>query len=360
MSKIKVLMMGSHNSVKGGITSVITQMLNHNWDKESVEMKFLPTYVEGGAFKRIFYFLKSYIKFLTLILTYKPDLLHIHMSHNASFYRKYIIHKTCKIFGIKDVVHLHSSEFKGFYSKGSKRRKQRIRSLLKECDRVFVLGDKWNETIVQMESQAKTVVLNNTVALPKVTTNMESKTLSILFLGVLVERKGVMDLLKAADKLNKEGILGNYHVKFKIGGTGSEEEKLKQYVNSNELSDFVDFLGWVSGEGKNKFLSDSQIFVLPSYNEGLPISILEAISWGIPVVSTEVGSVNEAVINDYNGHIVRPGEVNSLTEALKRVIVDENLRLKYSENSRILAEEKFDDKYYYQAITNAYKKILNK
>ncbi|MGG3692574.1 glycosyltransferase family 4 protein [Heyndrickxia ginsengihumi] len=358
MNKVKVLMIGSDNSVKGGITEVIIQLLKHDWETKNVEMRFLPTFIEGSHIKRIFFFIKSYLCFITTILRYKPDIVHIHMSHNGSFYRKFIIHKTCRVFKKRHIIHLHSSEFKIFYEKGTEKRKKRIRSLLRGCDRVFVLGNKWNETILRIEPEAKSVVLNNTVALPDLERKNRNGVINILFLGVLVERKGVIDLLKVADKLNRSGILADYQVKFKIGGTGSEEFRLKQYVETNNLSNYVDFLGWVSGQQKKNYLADSQIFILPSYNEGLPIAILEAISWGLPVISTKVGSIDEAVIDNYNGFLVYPGDVYALERALKNIILDEKTRLIFGGNSRILAEKKFNDKFYYQTINNTYRQIL--
>lgn len=362
MGKIKVLMIGSDNRVKGGITSVILQLMNHPWEKENVDMKFLPTFIEGSVLNRLFYFIKSYIKLIILLVIYQPNILHIHMSHNGSFYRKYYIHKLCNLFGTKTIIHLHSSEFKKFYENGKGNRKRKIQSLLKECDRVFVLGDKWNKIIKEMEPRSKTVVLNNTVALPKLTDNSsdEKGIINVLFLGVLVKRKGVIDLLNAVERLNRDGVLEKYNVRFKIGGTGQEEDSLKNFIATHGLSDFVEFLGWVSGENKEKFLSDSQIFTLPSYNEGLPISILEAISSGLPIVSTDVGSVNEAVINDYNGYLVEPGNIDGLKNSLEKIIVDKNLRFKFSKNARRLAEDRFNDKDYYEKITNTYKSLLKK
>src|SRR5699024_9570393 len=97
--------------------------------------------------------------------------------------------------------------------------------------------------------------------------------------------------------------LKNYNVRFLIGGVGPEENRLKEFVVQNNLSNYVDFLGWVSEEQKQFFFKESQVFVLPSYNEGLPISILESLSFGIPVISTNVGSIDEAIIDNYNGFI---------------------------------------------------------
>lgn len=354
MKKIKVLMIGSDNSVKGGITSVIKQLLEFDWSNENIEMRFLPTYISSNSIKKTMFFLLAYFKFLYLILTYKPNIIHIHMSHNGSFYRKYIVHKTCKLIGKKDIIHLHSSEFKDFYEKGSGKRKKRIREMLHNSNAVFVLGESWERDIKKIQPSTNTIVLNNRIALPNVTADLDSEKINIIFLGLLVERKGVIDLLVAILNLKELGILNKYSVKFKIGGTGPEEENLKYFVKENQLTDYVDFLGWVSGDTKKQLLKESQIFVLPSYNEGLPIAILEAISYGVPIVSTKVGSINEAVYENYNGYLILPGNVTELVRGLEELIVDKDKRSLYGKQSRALAVDKFNANEYCALISSCY------
>ena len=115
MKKIKVLMIGNHQSVKGGITSVIQQLLSFDWDSVGVEMKFIPTYIEASGIKKIAYFIRAYMNIEKAMRTNKPDIVHIHMSYRGSFYRKYAIHKLCKKYGVPDVIHLHGSEFQKWY-----------------------------------------------------------------------------------------------------------------------------------------------------------------------------------------------------------------------------------------------------
>lgn len=360
MEKIKVLMIGSDNTVKGGITSVISQLLNYNWNNENIEMKFLSTYIGGSKIKLMSFFIKSYIKFLYLLISYKPKLVHIHMSHSGSFYRKYIIHKTCKLFKIKDIIHLHSSSFNEFYSYSNVRNKERIKQFFSECDAVFVLGEKWKKNILNIQPNTNTIILNNAIKLPKVSDKKCNADINILFLGVLIKRKGINDLLRAVNSLNRINLLEDYNVKFKIGGVGEEENRLKSYVKENDLDKYVEFLGWVEKEEKQKYLENSDIFVLPSYNEGLPIAILEAISYGLPVISTRVGSINEAVINNYNGYLIEPGNVDTLTSTLEKLTIDKDIRIKFAKNSEELAISKFDEKNYHKKISLYYRELIEK
>ena len=81
MEKIKILMVGNDQSVKGGITSVIQQLLAYDWNSIGVEMSFLPTYIEDSSIKKIIFFAHAYKNIKKAIRTDKPDVVHIHMPH---------------------------------------------------------------------------------------------------------------------------------------------------------------------------------------------------------------------------------------------------------------------------------------
>ncbi|MHC1724382.1 MAG: glycosyltransferase family 4 protein [Aminipila sp.] len=348
-------MIGNHSSVKGGITSVISQLLNYDWKTEGVDMKFIPTYIETNAVKKLVYFGISYITIFAFILIYNPDVLHIHMSYKGSFHRKYMIHKLCKAFGKRDAIHLHGSEFKKFYDEANNKKKSKIRKLLRECDIMIVLGKEWNKTIKEIEPKTKTIVSFNTVKIPSQTVQWNNECTTVLFLGVLIKRKGVSDLLNAIHLLENEGFFNNRKYNFIIAGSGPEEQNLKLECHKLNLDELVTFSGWVDGNTKEKLIKESQLLVLPSYNEGLPIAVLEALSYGMPVISTKVGSINEAVQDDFNGYLVMPGNIKELANTLKLSTDTRNKWEKLSTNSRKQAEDKFDEIKYFDKILNIYK-----
>ena len=110
---------------------------------------------------------------------------------------------------------------------------------------------------------------------------------------------------------------GNY--KLLIGGDG-EIEKVQQYIRDNKLDNVAEYIGWISGEEKTKLLNEVDVFVLPSYNEGLPISILEAMSYNLPIISTKVGGIPEILKNEYNGYLINPGDLIALENAISALI----------------------------------------
>ena len=149
------------------------------------------------------------------------------------------------------------------------------------------------------------------------------------------------------------------NVKLGIAGTGNEEEYLRNECETLGLEKHVTFYGWTDGKKKEELLLNSQLFVLPSYNEGLPIAVLESMSYGLPVVSTYVGDLKEAVNNGENGYLVEPGDIKGLANVLEYMItLTEDKWEKVSKSAREKAEKKFSDSNYKDIFLRIYKDCL--
>lgn len=352
---IRVLIVGSDSSVKGGITSVIDRFLNYNWNGIKVEL--LPTYIEGNSIKKIVFFLKGVLKYIKRLIKNDFDIAHIHMSYKGSFFRKYLIIKLSKLFKKKTILHLHGSEFELFYANSNKFIKKMIKNTLENVDDVIVLGEKWNEIVRKIAPKSNISVFNNAVNVPEYKVEWNNGNFNIVFLGVLIKRKGIYDLIEAINILNKSGIVKERCMKFIIGGVGQEENNIKNKIREYELNNCVEMVGWVSGEEKEKLLRKANLFVLPSYNEGLPMAILEAMSYGIPVVSTDVGSISEVVHNHETGILIKPEKYNDIVRAIECVTECQSKWEEQSLKCKKLIFEKFNEKKYFRRIEKLYLKI---
>lgn len=346
MARIKVLMVGSHSSVNGGITTVINQIKNYEW--RDIKLDFIPTYIQKNGAIKILFFCLSYVRIVLYLLLKKPDIVYMHMSFKGSYYRKRAIYRLSKTFGVKVVVHLHGSEFEKWYNESSNKAQKKIKLFLSDVDTIIVLGNKWERVIKSIQPQAKIVVLNNSVSIPSKTIGWNASKRRILYLGVLVKRKGVHDLLRALQKLLKED--ENSEIVLTIAGSGSEETRLKNYVIKNGLSSCVEFVGWADDKKKKELLLSSQILILPSYNEGLPMAILEAMSYGIPIISTDVGDISCAVKNGINGYLVNPGDIQSMASSISKIAFNRKKFETMSASSRKIAEEYFSDTLYFKKL----------
>lgn len=351
---IDVLMIGNHPSNKGGMTSVIEQIRTHDWAADGVSLSFIPTYLPGGSVKKSLFFLIAYVRILFRLITSKPDIVHMHMSYKGSFTRKWLVHRLCKAFRVKDIIHLHGSEFAKWYEAADEDRKKRIRTLLSECDELVVLGEEWKKTVLRISHSARVRVISNAVALPEQTVQWNDQRCQILFLGVLIPRKGVSDLIKAAARLRDARKLGR--IRFVIAGTGEEEERLKNEVRQSGLNDVFSFSGWVDGDKKNALFLSSQILVSPSKNEGLPVSVLEGASYGMPIVSTDVGDIPSVVENGRNGFLFSPGDTDALAEGLLRAASRETFE-RMSTASRKIIETSFSIDSFFGKLLDLYKDL---
>ncbi len=174
-------------------------------------------------------------------------------------------------------------------------------------------------------------VINNVIekpaaGLPAIARNGH---LNLLFLGLISDKKGVFDLLDVLQS-DKEALQGK--VTVTVAGNG-ETERLEKLISEYYKNGEVKYAGWVIGSKKVELLNQCDVYILPSYNEGLPISILEAMAYGKPIIATEVGGVPEIVKPGYNGWLFKPGDKKALQSIIHEVVNNRNILLQYGSNS---------------------------
>lgn len=317
----------SHLSVKGGMVSVVKNYLNYpKWD--DINIVYVPTHIEKNKIFLLFHFALAFIKIIFLTGSGKIKIAHLHVAERGSFFRKAILARYLQKRGVKVILHHHGAEFELFYSSLSEKKKTFVSSILTEVDLNIVLSQKLITMITTKAPQAKVEVLYNAVNTPSQNPyNKDSKT--VLFLGRLGERKGAYDLLKVIKMLDNEI---DKEVKFAMCGDG-EIAQIKQYITEHSLQHRIEHVGWIDGEQKKKILANTMLNVLPSYNEGLPMTILETMAAGIPNVSTNIASIPEVIINGENGFLIEPGDIEALYKSIKLVVNSLELRKEFSKKS---------------------------
>lgn len=360
-----VLTVGNDPSVKGGITTVISQILAHDWTRDGIRMSFVPTYVSGNPLRMITKYVQAVQqirRLLKQVPSRRPDVVHIHMSYKGSFVRANFIHRMCVRAGVPDIIHLHGSKFATWYNSCSSSNKAKVRALLREAAAVLVLGDSWANAIKAIEPEAKITVLPNAVRIPSAENAVKwnANCLQVLFMGVLIGRKGVSDLLDAVAVLRDQEQIGS--LRFVIAGAGAQATELKAKAVGlglmSESDPLVRFVGWTDGEAKEELYCRSQALVLPSYHEGLPMAVLEAIAHGMPVVATDVGDIHSAVEDGVNGYLIQPGDVTALSVALTS-LDNWNTFIRMSAASRDFAVRRFDERLYFARLTEVYREVTH-
>lgn len=308
----KVLMIGEYfkHDAPGGMAAVLA-----SYDVYFEDMKFIPTWKAGGILTKIFYALYGYLAFLwAMIFDKEIRIVHIQGAAFASFERNMFFVYWGKKFHKKVIMHMHCADFASYYD--SSKHKNRILSTINACDKFLVLSRQWRDYFEGIGVRKEIVfILNNTITPPRfdnVNVHNADDKIRLLYLGIIGPRKGVYDLIKVIGD-NKEYY--RQHLMLHIGGNG-ETDEIESLIEGYDVGDFVIFEGFVKGEKKIKDLNWADIFILPSYNEGLPIAILEAMSYGMPIISTNVGGIPEVVKTDVNGKLIDPGDLRAIKDSI--------------------------------------------
>lgn len=153
-------------------------------------------------------------------------------------------------------------------------------------------------------------------------TEPSEKRIDVLYVGGLRKSKGVHVLLEAVHVLSERGMVVN----VTLVGDGPYESKLRRIVRRLGLTAQVSFAGYLSDRARlAQIYRSAKVFVLPSYSEGSPKVLLEAMGWGTPVIATRVGGVPHLIDPGINGLLVEPGDVMGLAESMALVLTNSQL-----------------------------------
>jgi glycosyltransferase involved in cell wall biosynthesis len=307
----KILTVGpDYRNHRGGVGAVI-EVYSHYFER----FNFVPSYKVGSDLYKVGVFILGLFKLShTLFTNREIAIIHIHGASYGSFYRKFFIFTIGKhIFRKKIIYHIHGGGYKKFYDQADFISKRLIKKFLNQSDFVICVSKSWYEYYTENFKFNALGILPNIIDYPNNLKEISKRDcITFLFLGLICEEKGIFDLLNVIVK-NKEQYRGR--IKLLIGGNG-ETHRLLDQIEKHQINDIVEFLGWVTKKEKIDVLNKTDVYILPSYHEGLPISILEAMSYSRAIISTNVGGIPEIVRNKENGLIIEPGNLEQLEQSL--------------------------------------------
>lgn len=346
--KIKVLMLGPDRSVHGGISAVVNNFYEAGLDQK-LSLAYIGTMVDGSKLGKLLKAMEAFVLFLVKAPGYQ--IIHVNVASDNSYYRKSVFIKTAKLLGKKIVIHQHGGDFESFYYKEQDDGgRAKINKVLSMGDAFLVLTPFWKSFFGHMVSEEKIEVLPNGIMLPE----QDQKTYGqhkLLFLGRLCRDKGIEELLKALSSLREQ----YPDIHLYLGGVWEDEELKREAENCR---DFVTWLGWVKGKEKEKYLNLCDIFVLPSYFEGQPVSVLEAMAAGCAVVASEVGGIPQMIAEGETGILTAPRDAGALEEGLRRALSDPELCRRMGEQARKKVEKEFSIETSMEKLLDIYRKVL--
>ena len=315
----KILMVGPDLSLHGGIVSVVQGYLDGGLPEACDGFEYLGTGVGSTKLGKSIAFARALARYERVMPSY--DIVHLHISARGSYKRKSIMARMARKAGKYVILHDHDGEFEKAFEEGGDAYRRDVRKTFGIADRVVVLSEEWRDYFAENVCDSeKIVVVHNGVKVPAEPCSPWSQQ-DILFLGRLDARKSPDVLLRASRE-----ILSRFpDTKIVFGGDG-DVEKNKTLAAELGIADRCEFHGWVSGAEREGLFARAAVYCLPSKNEGLPMSVLEAMARGIPTVATPVGGVPQVIEDGVSGFLVDVDDVDALSDRLNILLDKPGLR----------------------------------
>ena len=351
----RVLVVGPVPPPEGGIASVLGDLVSSDL---SASYRFdifprQPSLPAGlhGPFRRNGYRIRRFLRFFGMVLRERYCLAHIHSPDNA-FLGTVIFTALAGLAGVPVLLHLHGTDWQSFYPDAPLCRKIYTRLGLLIPRTVLVLYSMWEREIRKIVPRAHVEVLRNMVHDTEPPGSEEMETVRqqlglapsdflVLTVGSVGRRKGSFEILEAASDLAP----GCSAVRFVLVGgeeKPGERAQLERMLHDRGLEQSVLLAGEVPRGRIPHLLAAADAFLLPSYYEGMPISLLEAMRAGLAIVTTPVAGIPEMLTTEESALFIQPGSPAQIVDATLRLRDDADLRSRLGRTARAVFEEKFE------------------
>ena len=371
MKKIKLVILGLYLGLGsfGGVNNY-TKLLLKNLDRTNLDVYYYslgksPNWYRGEDKPTLLkYIMIQFIKIIFFIIFLKKNKIEI-VHLNPSFIwgallRDIFILNISKMSGCHVLFYIRGWRWQFYYriKKNSLFKKFFINNL-KKADKILVLSKDFKQALVELGIDENIINITSTMVesslyFPKNKTF--EKPYKILFCGYMVKYKGPYELLDAIPEMLKY----ETNLNFIFMGDGPELENLKNKSRELGIEKNVCFTGDKSGEEKYNIFKSSHIFVLPSYTEGFPNVVLEAMATGLPIIATSVGGVKDVIQNGKNGFFIEsnPPHPEDISNKILKMLNDPNMMVQISKLNINEALNKYDVKVVTKEILKTYISII--
>ena len=345
--KTKVCMIVQNKMVKGGIAAVVSGYYGSKLEQD-YDMIYVGSYKDGGKLTKLFKGICGYFHFAKVLLVDRPDIVHMHSSFGPSFYRSLPFIYMSSWAKKPMIDHIHGSEFDKLYTNASERKKKLVRKAWGKCNRFIVLSESWKERFSEVIPNEKMTVIEN-YSIVKDGINRSQCHNQVLFLGAINQMKGCYDMVDVIKRVAE--VVPD--IKMVVAGAG-EIEQVKSKAIAEGVAEHFAFPGWVRGEQKEKLLKESDVFFLPSYTEGMPMSVLDAMGYGLPIVASNVGGIPRIVHEGENGFMREPGDTAGFAEAIIQIMTSDAMRINMGKQSMEIVKERYSLEKHIELLENVY------
>ena len=361
-------MIGPSPAQVGGVATFVNMMLSSpilRGKYELIHLDITRGRLGAGMASRfalinILYLARQLVSLLWILIRHKPQIMHVPVTSFWAFWKDATFILLGKALGLKVIAHLHGGLFETYYRRSAPRVQRLIRWVLLQVDQIVALSGYWKRFLTELDSTLNVEIIPNTIEplFVPIMARVVDKTFTgntVLFVGQLGQHKGVFDILKSVPLVAKR----RPDVRFVFAG---RPETQQEWIDIERacagLKESVQFLGQVTGQAKLDLFLKADVFVLPSYAENLPYSLLEAMAAGLPVISTPVGAIPEVVEEGQNGFLIHTGNHEELAEKLLLLLDDPILQRTMSQANQTKIKKGYLPEVAISQFDRIYKKVL--
>jgi glycosyltransferase involved in cell wall biosynthesis len=361
LSTPHILMLGPTPPLTGGMATVVSNLKESSLAKQC-QLVILNNGKTTSEDRSLTIGIASQLRFLgqliITILRQKTDIVHIHTCSGFTFWRDCVHMALARLLARKVVLHIHGAKFDQFIADMNTLQQTLLKTAFEKAASVIVLSKEWLQKLRSFSPDAQWDVVPNGVIMPKKHRRMTESGANFIFLGDLSKRKGIYDLITAVGFASRHGFRGMVYL---AGGETSpgQKTKVEELIRQLGIQNQVKLLGIVSGNKKTEALREADCFVLPSYAEGLPMALLEAMAYELPVITTDVGGIPEVVTDGQEGFLIKPGDIKALADRMTLLAKDKKLRQRMGRAGRRRVEENYSMNVMVERIMKVYREILD-
>jgi len=337
----KILLISPASKVggKASFTNILIQELGkYNVNFIHIDLvRAKSNYVAIRVGEHIFSFFIYKIKLLIILLTKPIDIVQVHTSSFYDFYDNSIFILISKLFQKRIIVRYGGASFPTFYNISYSYSKKFIRRILHSVDTLIVQSEYWKDYFISSGlKNGKVFILPNFVDekkfLPNKKGNFDDSIIKVLFMPAqALKRKGFFDLIEAIKNIAHT----NPHLKFHIVGSN-----VSKYISTKNIITYKE----IRGEKKVNHFNSSHIYLLPTYAEGFPNSLLEAMAAGMAVITTNIPQISCLAEDGKEFLLMNPGSSTEFERLLTGLMNDKNRIKELGTNARKLVEEKYSQR----------------
>lgn len=341
----------SLTKTRGGISTLIGEILNSDL-KDDFAIEYVESQAEDfKGFDKLILAFRAVFLFVLKILTKNPKFVYIHIGSNASLYREPFFIVLAKIFGKRTVAHFHAGDVDEYLEKQSDFGRKYISWAISLSDQLIAVSKDSANKLQKLVPKNKIEIIFNAIDTKPFSFSPKrfegrGENVKILFVGAMGKLKGETDL---ADAIK---ILAEIYTNFRVSFLGFGNENLGNYCKKLGIEKFIEFVGAVSLNERIEFFEKADIFVLPTYAEAMPMSVIEAMAAGLPIVSTTVGGIPELVGEAEEGFLIEPANVEALAEKLAVLIENKELCVEMGKKAQEKVGKQLDFHVYTEKLKN--------